>query len=298
MTSYSLDGRLGKVIARGGKLSADVAERVTTGSVELTSSEATQLTLQLIDDADFNVLGSRLFDAGTPDKPGSRLDYGGLRLEVRAVEIGSLGTDNLLTITARSLGLSKLKRTRGAKVRRNLSPTAFARAEAKAAGLEFVGQSSGKRKTIARKGGDDAETSWDVITRLAGECGFITYEAAGVLYFGKPSWLVDELDAYKLRWKGEQTSGDLDALPVCRRSGDDPKRLATVDAVLRGDAAEELTPGEALDLAGIPTFEGRYLIDTVTIPLAEGEPIDLRAQSPIDPEKVKRSTGSSSSSSL
>lgn len=286
--NYSLDGRLGKIIARGGKLSANVAERVIDGAVELTSSEATQLTLRLVDDADLNVLGSGLFAAGTPTKAGSRLNYGGLRLEVRAVEIAPRGSDHTLTVTARSLGISKLKRARGARVWRNLTPTQAARQLAKEAGLGFVGQSSGKRTSIARKGGEEVETSWDLLTRLASELQFIVYEAAGVLYFGKPTWLVEELDPYRLRWKGAATGSHVDALPTCRRSGDDPKALATIAAALRGDDAEDLTPGHALALSGVPTFEGRYLIDRITIPLVEGAPIDLSAITPIDPDKVER----------
>jgi len=300
VTDYTLDGRLGRLIARGGKLSANVAERVVSGGVELTASEVSQLTLSLVDDADLNVLDSRLFYAGTPDKAGSRLDFAGLNFEVRAVDIAPRGDDHVLTVTARPLGVGRLKRARGAKVRKNLSPTAWVRAEAKAAGLGFVGQTSAKRKSIARKGavdGNDAESSWDVITRLAEEVGFIVFEAAGGLYFGKPTWLVDQLADFRLAWKGEQTSGTVDALPVCRRTGDDPKRLATVDAFLRGEAAEELTTGQALNLTGVPTFEDRYLIDRVYIPFREGTAVEVTAVTPIDPEKVKRANAKSLTSS-
>lgn len=302
MTTYTLDGRLGRLIARGGKLEANVAERVTSGGIELTTAEASQMTLTLVDDSDLNVLGSRLFDPGTPDKAGSRLDFAGLRFEVRAVDIAPRGDDHVLTVTARPLGIGRLKRARGAKVRKNLSPTAWVRAEAKAAGLNFVGQPSAKRKSIARKGsadGEAAESSWDVITRLAGECGFIVFEADGVLYFGKPTWLVKQLETFRVVWKGEATGNVLDALPVCRRTGDDAKRLATVNALLRGEAAEALTPGLALDLAGVPTFEDTYLIDRIYLPFAEGAAVEVDAVTPIDPEKVQRvSAGAGRSSSL
>lgn len=298
--TYTIDGRLGKLIARGGKLSANIADRVTGGSVELSTEEASQLTLYIVDDPDLNVLGSRLFDAGTPTKAGSRLDFAGFRFEVRAVEIAPSGSDHLLTITARPVGLGRMKRERGPLVRRNLSPTAFVRALARDAGLEFVGQPSSTRKTIARKGGEGGEkpeSSWDVAIRLAGELGYIVYEAAGVLYFGKPTWLVDELDEFRLTWKGERTTDLLDALPTCRRSGDDADRVATVDASLRGDEAEALTPGMALALSGVPTFEESYLIRRVTIPFDDAAPVALAAETPVNPEKVDRYTAPSGSSS-
>jgi cell wall-associated NlpC family hydrolase len=301
MPYTSLDGRLGKLIARGGNLSADVAERVVAGDVQLSSAESDQLTITLVDDADLNVLGSNLFEAGTPTARGSRLDFARLRFEVRSVEITPRGTDHALTVTARSLGTCRLKRDRGAHVWRNVSPTQIARKLATDAGLEFVGQGTGKRKSIARKGaeaGELGESSWDVIVRLAGEAGFITYESAGVLYFAKPTWLVEELDAFPLRWRGTGTGGTVDALPTCRRVGDDPKRLATVTARLRGDAAEDLNPGQALELSGVSSFDGRYLIDSITVPLLENAAVEVTALTPINPDKVERfsSAGSSSSS--
>lgn len=300
MPYTSLDGRLGKLIARGGKLRADVAERVVSGDVQLSSSEADQLTLTLIDDADLNVLNSRLFAAGTPATRGSRLDFGALRFEVRAVEIAPRGTEHALTVTARSLGTCRLKRDRGAHVWRNVSPTQLVRKLAKDAGLDVVAQGTGKRKSVARKGAEDGElgeSSWDVIKRLADECGFITYEAGGVLHFGKPTWLVEELAGFKVAWKGTATAGTVDALPTCRRVGDDAKRLATVTASLRGDAAEDLTPGQALELSGVPTFEGRYLIDSITVPLLENTAVEVTALTPINPAKVEREGRSTSTTS-
>ncbi|MEG1971500.1 MAG: hypothetical protein RR101_15420, partial [Burkholderiaceae bacterium] len=178
MAKYSLGGRLGNVIARGGNLSQNIADAVVDASLSLSNTEVTQLTLQVLDDADLTILKSGIFDAGTPAKAGSRCDYGGLHLEVRAVEVAPRGTDHMLTITARSFGVGRLKRMKGARARKALSPTQYARAAAKAAGLKFIGQTSAKRKNITRKKG---ESEWEVLDRLAGECGFLLYEAAGTL---------------------------------------------------------------------------------------------------------------------
>ncbi|MEG1971499.1 MAG: hypothetical protein RR101_15415, partial [Burkholderiaceae bacterium] len=93
----------------------------------------------------------------------------------------------------------------------------------------------------------------------------------------KPTWLVDRLAPFDLGWRGTSTTDRLDELPTCRRSGDDAKRLATLTAKVRGPQAENLTPVNAVALSGVPTFNGRYLIDTVTINLAEGAPIEVAA---------------------
>lgn len=280
---YSVTGRLGNLYVRGAKLKGEIAEAVTGASLSLSSSEVTQLTLTVVDNG-FDLLDSRLFDAGTPSARGSHVAYGNLNLECRAVEVGARGSDNVLTITARSVGASKLKRERGPLIRRGLSPTAFAALEAKGAGLRFVGQPSAERKAISRQTGDQPETSWDTCQRLAQELGYVCFEAADVLYFGKPTWLVGRAQTLRVTWKGRRTDDSIDALPTCRRTGDDPKNLATVEAALRGKLGEAALPGMALVLDGVPTFDGRYMVDAVALDLAEGAPVTVSASTPINPE--------------
>lgn len=281
--TYDLDGRLGKLIVRGARLKGDVAEAVTSATLSLSSSEATQLELTLIDN-EWDVLRSGLFSAGTPTKAGSRCDFANLDLEVRAIEVSARGVDNVLRVTARSLGVGKLKRARGALIRKNLSPTQFVKLEAKRAGLKCVGQPSAKRKAISRQTGKDAESSWDTCQRLAKELGYVCFEAAGTLYFGRPTWLTQRTKELRVTWKGKRTDGAIDALPTCRRSGDDKRNVATVEAMLRGDLGEDARPGMALVLDGVPTFDGRYMVDTVTLPLAEEAAATVSASTPENPK--------------
>lgn len=294
--TYDLDGRLGKLIVRGARLKGDVAEAVTSATLSLSSTEATQLDITLVDDG-WDVLRSGLFSAGTPTKAGSRCDFANLDLEVRAIEVAPRGVDNALRITARSLGVGKLKRARGALVRKNLTPSQFVKLEAKRAGLKCIAQPSPKRKSIARQTGKDAETSWDTCQRLAKELGYVCFEAAGTLYFGRPTWLTERTKELRVTWKGAKTDGAIDALPTCRRSGDDRKNVATVEAMLRGDLGEDARPGMALILDGVPTFDGRYMVDTVTLPLAEGAAATVSASTPENPKpepppkKTKSSPG-------
>ena len=294
--TYSLDGRLGNLIVRGARLKGNVADSVTSATLSLSSSEATQLDLTLIDEG-WEVLRSGLFSAGTPTKAGSRCDYGDLDLEVRAIEVAPRGVDNALRITARSLGVGKLKRARGALIRKNLTPSQFVKLEAKRAGLKCIAQPSPKRKAIARQTGKDAETSWDTCQRLAKELGYVCFEAADVLYFGQPTWLTRRTKELRVEWKGKNTDDAIDALPTCRRSGDDRKNVATVEAMLRGDLGEDARPGMALILDGVPTFDGRYMVDDVVLPLAEGAAATVSASTPENPKpepppkKTKSSPG-------
>lgn len=280
--TYSLDGRLGNLIVRGARLKGNIATAVTSASLSLSASEATQLDLT-ITDTDWEILRSGLFSAGTPKKAGSRCDYAGLHLEVRAIEVSARGVDNVLRVTARSFGVGRLKRARGPLVRKNLTPTQFVKLEAKRAGLKCIGQPSPKRKSIARQTGKDGESSWDTCQRLAKELGFICFEAAGTLYFGKPTWITQRTKRLPIRWRGEKTDGAIDELPTCRRSGDDRRNVATVEVKVRGDLAEDARPGMALALSGVPTFEGRYMVDSITLDLAEGTAATIQASTPENP---------------
>lgn len=282
---FSIEGRLGNVGVRGTRLTGEISEVVTSAVLSMTTTEVTQLTLQVVDN-DLKLLDSGLFTAGTTYTPGTAMSYGGLALECRAIEVGPRGTDAALTITARSRGASALKRGRGVKVWRNMSATHFAALAAKAAGLKFVGQGTGKRKTIRR---DKKETTWDTLQRLAAESGFYCFEAAGTLYFAAPTWLTKAgRRELPVPWRGRGTADDIEELPTCRRSGDDPKRAATVTAKLRGDLGENALPGHGFRLWGVPTFEGLYIVDGVTINLAEGTPVQVSASTRIDPAKQPR----------
>ena len=276
---YTLDGRLGRLRVRGAKLKANVAQAVTSASLELATGAVTELKLTIAD-PDLELLAARLFVPGTDRKGGSPVDYMDLKLEVAAVEVDG----GILTVSARSLGAQKLRRARGKLVRRKLSPTAWARLEAKAAGLKFVGEPSPERRQIVRQAGDDAETSWDTLNRLAEELGYITFEAAGVLYFGRPTWLADRAQRrLRIAWKGADTDPRILTMPKCRRTGDNARKVAEVEVELAGTLGDDVRPGHRFTLDGVPTFDGRYLVDSVTIPLDDASPVSVKASTPINP---------------
>lgn len=287
---FTLEGRLGKLIARGAKLRQGLADQVLDGTIDLSTDEVTQLTLT-IHDPDLELLDSGLFWPGTETKAGSRLDYGDdLRLEVAAVEVNDNNGTPSLVVTARSLGAQRLRRARGALIRKKITPTEFAHLEARNVGLDFVGQPSAQRFAISRQtgtpgdGGDTGETSWDTLQRLASELGYLCFEAAGVLYFGKPTWLVEHTGrVLEVAWKKRPDERLLN-LPLCRRTSDDAKKLATVSANLGGTLGDDVRTGHRLNLSGVPKFTGRYLITGVRIPLDDSQPVTVDAATPVNPD--------------
>lgn len=294
MTDYDQAGRVGRIYARGARLSADVAGAVTSAKIDLSTSEVDQLTI-VMDDRDLRIHSSGLFTAGTLTTAGSPVDYAGMRFECRSVDLSPAGT---LTVTTRSLGSCKLKRARGALVRRNLSPTTFAGLEAHGAGLKFVGQPSAKRASIVRAGGDQPETSWDTIQRLAKELGYLAFESHGTLYFGTPTWFVGRTSAAGLvvgisSATHQPSDSRILSRPSLRTSGDDARRAATLSVDVVVELGETLIPGHRFDLSGVAGFSGRYLIDSVSIEVGRDKPVTVAASTPINPTPEPPETPSS-----
>lgn len=305
-TLLDKDDRLERLLVRGSKFKADVARRITSASLDLTTDGVSELKLT-VSDPDLELLEAKLFEPGGDNRAGSRLDYGdgpdALRFEVAAVELGDSGSGPVLDVTARSMGGQRLRRARGALIRKSVTPTEFAQLLAKDAGLEFVGQKSPERGSISRQTGDSAESSWDTIQRLAKELGYIAFEAAGVLYFGQPTWLVgrDAAKVVRVKPRGKDRDERVRGLPRCRRSGDDPRKVASVSAELYGTLGDDVRPGHRFVLDNVPTFAGRYLVTRVGIPLQADAWVSVEATTPVNPEpeppeKRTSSSGSSSSS--
>lgn len=281
---YTPRGRLAHLRIGGKALSREIHDAVTTALLELTTTEASQLTITLRDEVNLALLRKANLKPGTEHDAGDDVDYADLALELRALEVA---TGPLITLTARSRGIGKLKRAKGGKVWRDLSPTAWARQEARAAGLAFVGQSSPSRHHIDRKAakkGQPGESSWDVLTRLAREEGFIAFEAAGTLYFGTPTYLTTHAsERLTLEWSGRGTDPRIVDVPNVRRSADDTGRGATVNVGLTGELGDDVRPGNAIDLRGVPGFRSAYLVTSVTFDVAATSPVAVAAETPSNP---------------
>ncbi len=280
MSRFSLDGKLGKLMVRGARLHGNIAEAVTAAKVTMTTTEVSQLDLTLVDDADMSIARGGLFDAGTPSTAGSRISWNGNEFECRAVEIFPVGAGITLQVTGRDLGASRMRRRKGADLKR-MSPTDWLAGEAKACGLKFVGQPSAPRKNVGRH---KNENTWTAGVRLGTELGYDFFVAAQTVYFGKPTWLIQHTKVLPVAWKGAKTDDSIDSMPRCRRSGDDAKKLATVQAALRRDLGEQAVPGMLLRLTGVPNFDGDYMVNQVSVGLADHQPANVSAETPINPK--------------
>ncbi len=271
---------LSAVRVAGAHLKADVADAVIGNpSVEYAVDKVTELSFTLADPG-LRLQSSGLFTVGT------KVDYLDLDLVIGAVEVsgGPAGT-GALTLDCRPRVVGNLRRRTGPLVMRRASPSQFVYRETRAAGGRVIAQPSASRRQIARdvpeKGEETSDkeppSSWSTFRRLAEELGYLCYEVAGAVYFGSPRWLVGHLDELNVSVLPGHPGRRLLRIPRARRTG----RLVTLDDVLvERDVLAVAHPGHRLDVAGLPGFDGRYLITSSSYDLGGAGPITLSAETP------------------
>lgn len=284
------DAPIGKIVFFGKKVTGNQRASLVRASISMTIDRVSEMEFNLSDQG-FEELQKGFYVPGIPVRYEEDM-----MTEIASVDLGSEGGHPMITVRCRPRVVRKLKKRRGQKVIKSASPTDFVRAECKAVGAKVVAQSSGQRRQVARdtkrkKGDAEAPSSWTTFKRLAGECGFVLFEARGTIYFGKPTWLMDKFkeDALEVNWgKGDSKTRPL-YVPNCTRSVDTKEDEVTVTFELPWSShARKFRPGKAIKLGGVPTYNGHYLIKTVEYSLLEPATISVEAGTPIDPEKVER----------
>lgn len=263
----------------------EISEIVTgVPQLDLSTSEASQITF-VVSDPTLALLGSGIFGLGTG------IDYLDLKFEVAVVSTSGGSGAATVSITGRSRGVQALKGRKGALVIKNASPADWVRREAESAGLRVLAQPSPAIPQITRtepKAGEtgEKESSWDVIGRLAEEVGYVAYESGGVLYFGKPSWLITrpELRPWTVRYPSATADGELSSMevPECRRTADATPPV-TVSVSLSYEEGVRVRPGDKVALRGVPTFEADYIVTSVPIAIDGVSSITIEMATPLDP---------------
>lgn len=285
--------RLGYVIVRGASLRLEVQEAVTDANLSWGTDEATQLSMTLAD-PEFAIWRTGQFAKDTlvvyrePPMPDIRLRIASLTLDA-----GPAGTGGF-TMNARSEARWKLMQRQGPLVMPRVSPSRFVEEECRAAGLKAVVQPSVSRTQVARdvpKQGESSRgaqkpSSWTTFQRLAGEEGFYLFEFGGVIYFGKPSWLIAQAEAIPVLLpiaKGVDERFAALNLPTISMSEDAEVPVEISGLELPKTRFGECRPGRAVHLRGLHPFIAKFLITQMAMPLLGPGAIDLSASTPVDP---------------
>lgn len=268
-------GRLARIGVRGVR-PPGLHAGTTTGLLSLSTSEISSLELTVVDQ-NLEVLSSGVFAQGAP------VTYGKIPLTVVTVEVADSAGIPTLDITCLSRGASKVRSERGELVRRTLSPTDWVRIGAAKHGLAFVGEPSPSRVSITRPGptrGTPAPSEYDFWQTLAGDIGFICFESMGVVYFGRPTWLMDNLPKVAVAWPADAR---VPIIPNCRRTSTDLTQPVTVNLTVADSLADQLLPGVCADLTGVPSFDHHYIVTGCSIPIDDSQLATVNAASPVDP---------------
>ncbi len=213
--------------------------------------------------------------------------------EIAAVALGAADNVPLWTVTLRSQGVQKLRHDEGPGAMKGASATEYAAAAAKLVGLTLMGQGTARRGDIApskETGGYDkggAESTWEVLTRLASEEGYALFEAGYVLYFAKPTWLVDRLPTVTVTVGTGNGRTDCIGLPAVRETTDDDTG-AKLDIDLPRGRGEQVRPGMCVVMKWpkwIVGYASKFLVTDVTWMVDGGlTPVTITATEPIDPK--------------
>jgi cell wall-associated NlpC family hydrolase len=196
---------------------------------------------------------------------GAQVDYGELRFLIAAVELGPADAGLQLTVTARSFGMQRLRKDTLAGPWSNMSPTEVLATLAARNAMGFVGKGSPTRPTIARADGaneGEEESALDLAERLAKELGYVLFDGGQVLYFGPPTWILDQGTEVRADY-GMRLGFDIVSQPTIRRTVDDEDRRRTINVELPYERGRLVRPGHRLDFDGIAAFRGSYLVASV-----------------------------------
>lgn len=264
-------GRIAGITAAGERLPDHLAGLIDTGgTLNLSREQVPEVSLALTA-ANYRLLGEERLHLGTV------VEWGDLTFRIAAIDDDGLTH----TITARDALWRRARRKRGHDdMDRDSSPTEFLARRFRRMNIEFVGQPSHKRRLVGMK---QKESLPKAATRLAEELGYALFTVAGVVYFGKPTWLMAH--GARIIISPEDVGGVLRTRPMVRLSVDNEKRGREVTLELEPEAGDRVRPGMTLEARDIPIIdEEPYLVDTVTIPLNGADPVTVNASTPINPE--------------
>ena len=278
---------VGDISFNGKPLWNSAIDKITKADIEMGVDQVTELTLSF-DDPGFELLSKNTFDLNTTVR------YRGLHLHIAVIETNEGGGLGGTTIRCRPTAVRKLKNLQGPKVRHDITPAAYLASECELAGVSkrpFAQHSKAKKK-IARDKPENGvsydpgtePSAWTTIQRLAGEVGFVVYEVGGVIYYGKPTWLVEKQPEVVVDWYAEDGKEPM-TIPIIRKSVDSKDVEVTIE--LSSKRSGTVIPGKGLRLEGFPKFSDTYFIDTVSYSLVRDGNISVTASTVRDPEKQK-----------
>lgn len=285
-------GAVQNLVVRGADAThLQIADRFRSGSLSFSTTAITSASLTFAERGDFSILGSGIFRPASGNAPNEgQCDLDGLRLQLASVGTQGRGRETDLSVTARSMGGARMAANTDPSTLSKIDPAEWVRRKAESLGMRTVVKASGQ--VWAQVGNESGKDSWTTATGLAKDLGYWCFEAAGVLYFGPPTWLIAQTTRRRYGWRGadpefwKDPTNELLSAPAFREISDADPGMASVSVALKlRDTENDLVPGMGLelDVPGMGTYGGAFIITAVTVPLGPGAAIEVTAETPTDP---------------
>ena len=259
----------------------NVRQAATSLQFSWTIDAVSQLTIELIDQ-DYKMLNNNYFLL--------RRDvyYRDHYFEIARVSIGpGEGSSPKIRLECRSKSAQLMKRDKNPEAYSGISATDYARIVADRFSLGFVGQETSKQRVIAKSSSERSDESvWTVLQRSAQEANFVVFEVNQTLYFGSEEWLLGKWGNIDLYWgfgMNRESPFALYQIPACARSDDDVN-AASFRAVVERGGGESLRPGMTVNLGGINSFSGQYLVTEVEYDVGTRNPVSVSGRTPKKPK--------------
>jgi hypothetical protein len=257
----------------------NIAEMVTSLDLSWTLDAVSQLKFE-VHDPGFEMMKNNYFMVRRG------ILYANEVFEIASVETSQgPGAAPKHTVEARRAAVQGMKRDKSPEAYSGATATDYARIVANKFLLKFVGQPTAVKGAIIKANTpEDAESTWDVLNRLASEAKFVVFESNQVLYFASQEWLVGKWANITLRYPSpENDPYTILEIPTCRRSDDDIT-TAEIQLILDRTNAVNLRPGMTINLKGMYEFDLSYLITEVAYGDGDNMPVAVAARTPEKPD--------------
>lgn len=177
--------RLGSLRVSGGKTSSTLKDALLSVRVKLSATSVSEIEFEFADTAT-GYLARQSFLRG------GKVSYSGWQFEAGKVDQTS-GMDGMKgKVVAQSKAIAALRRQTGGKNWGKVNRRSWAAARAKSVGMSLTAPQLGTGKMIRKKPekGKKPESTWDLLTALAGDQSALIFEYGKRLVIGKPGWLI------------------------------------------------------------------------------------------------------------
>lgn len=258
----------------GSEFTANLSTALSSGTLSLSTSQVTELSLTFVDSDDLFLARSYVTARGVT------VTCQGWVLEVRGRDVNADG--GTVTIKARSKRAGKLKDEKGKHSWGKQTITSWVRAEAKWGGFtKFLIEPNSTTATITRAGktkDQEAESSWDVLSRYRDQLNYQMFEYGDTFVFASRKWIGAQGNEWEWTWKNRNDYSDtLAGSPRYSYSADSSPR-ESLTLPVQASNASDIRPGDTIKLSGsMSAWNGRWFVTDVSIPLAPNTAVDVTA---------------------